>query len=120
MREQTASIASRGGLCSNNRMESRTKRAVGTEQAELLRQIPSVDELLRSARMVKLANRIPRDLVSEVAREVLASVRAEITAETGVTVLPVIPTDLEDVIAREVERILSHKLRPVKRREDDE
>ncbi len=113
MREQTASIASRGGLCSNNRMESRTKRAVGTEQAELLRQIPSVDELLRSARMVKLADRIPRDLVIEVAREVLSSVRAEITGETGVTVLPVIPTDLEDVIAREVERILSRKLLPV-------
>jgi L-seryl-tRNA(Ser) seleniumtransferase len=94
-------------------MEFRAKRDLGPERAELLRQIPSVDELLRQPRMAKLASRIPRELLVEVAREVLSSVRAEITGEKGISVIPVIPSDLEDVIAREVERILSRTLQPV-------
>jgi L-seryl-tRNA(Ser) seleniumtransferase len=94
-------------------MEFRAKRDLGPEKAELLRQIPSVDELLRQPRMAKLASRIPRELLVEVAREVLSSVRAEITGEKGISVIPVIPSDLEDVIAREVERILSRTLQPV-------
>jgi len=94
-------------------MDYRAKRSLAPEKAELLRQIPSVDELLRLARMVKLAGRIPRELLVEVAREVLASLRAEITGEKGVSVIPIIPADLEDVIAREVERILSRTLQPV-------
>jgi L-seryl-tRNA(Ser) seleniumtransferase len=94
-------------------MEQRAKRSFDPEKAELLRQIPSVDELLRQPRMSKLAGRIPRELLVEVAREVLASVRAEISGEKGVSVIPVIPADLEDVIAREVERILSRTLQPV-------
>ncbi len=108
-----SSIATLCGLCSNNQMESRAKRDLGPERAELLRQIPSVDELLRQPRMAKLASRIPRELLVEVAREVLSSVRAEITGEKGISVIPVIPSDLEDVIAREVERILSRTLQPV-------
>ena len=63
--------------------------------------------------MAKLAARVPRELLVEVARDVLASVRAEITDEKGVSVIPIVPSDLEDVIAREVERILSHTLHPV-------
>ena len=94
-------------------MDSRTKRSLAPEKSDLLRQIPSVDELLRQPRMAKLAGRIPRELLVEVAREVLASVRAEITGEKGVSVIPIIPADLEDVIAREVERILSRTLQPV-------
>src|SRR5205814_2923284 len=107
------SIATLSGLCSNNQMESRAKRDLGPERAELLRQIPSVDELLRQPRMAKLASRIPRELLVEVAREVLASVRAESTGERGVSVIPIVPANLEDVIAREVERILSRTLQPV-------
>jgi len=37
----------------------RAKRSLEPEKAELLRQIPSVDELLRQPRMAKLAGRIP-------------------------------------------------------------
>jgi L-seryl-tRNA(Ser) seleniumtransferase len=94
-------------------MEYRAKRALAPEKSELLRQIPSVDELLRQPRMAKLAGRIPRELLVEVTREVLSSVRAEITGEKGVSVIPIVPSDLEDVIAREVERILSRTLQPV-------
>jgi L-seryl-tRNA(Ser) seleniumtransferase len=94
-------------------MEYRAKRSLAPEKSELLRQIPSLDELLRQPRMAQLAGRIPRELLVEVAREVLSSVRAEITGENGVSVIPVIPANLEEVIAREVERILSRTLQPV-------
>jgi L-seryl-tRNA(Ser) seleniumtransferase len=100
-------------LCSNSRMEFSTKRSLGAEKAALLRQIPSVDELLHQPRLVKLASRIPRELLVEVAREVLAGVRDEITAHSGVSVIPVVPADLEEVIAREVERILARTFEPV-------
>lgn len=112
-RRQRGAIAGGFCLCSNNQMEYRAKRSLPPEKWELLRQIPSVDELLRQPRMAKLAGRIPRELLVEVAREVLSSVRAEITGEKGVSVIPIIPADLEDVIAREVERILSRTLQPV-------
>ncbi len=108
-----ASIAGGLCLCSNTQMDYRAKRSLAPEKSELLRQIPSVDELLRQPRMAKLVGRIPRELLVEVAREVLASVRAEITGEKGVSVIPIVPSDLEDVIAREVERILSRTLQPV-------
>ncbi len=106
-------IATTERLCSNNRMESSTKRSLDAEKAALLRQIPSVDELLHQPRLAKLAARIPRELLVEVARAVLAGVRDEITGNSGVTLIPVIPADLEDVIAREVERILARTLQPV-------
>ncbi|HSC44691.1 MAG TPA: L-seryl-tRNA(Sec) selenium transferase [Candidatus Acidoferrum sp.] len=94
-------------------MEHNAKRSLDADKAALLRQIPSVDELLRQPRLAKLAGRIPRELLVEVAREVLAGVRDEISGKSGISVIPVVPTDLEDVIAREVERILSRTLQPV-------
>jgi L-seryl-tRNA(Ser) seleniumtransferase len=94
-------------------MEQAAKRSAAAERAALLRQIPSVDELLHQPRLAKLINRIPRELLVEVAREVLAGVRDQITGRAGVAVLPVVPTDLDDLIAREVERILARTLQPV-------
>jgi len=94
-------------------MESNATRSLGAEKAALLRQIPSVDQLLHQPRLVKLASRIPRELMVEVAREVLASVRDEITGRSGISVIPVVPANLEEVIAREVERILARTLQPV-------
>ena len=94
-------------------MEQATRRSAAAERAAMLRQIPSVDELLHQPRLAKLANRIPRELLVEVAREVLAGVRDQITGRAGVAVLPVMPTDLDDLIAREVERILARTLQPV-------
>src|SRR6266403_1970077 len=41
-------------------MDARAKRAVSNEQAELLRQIPSVDELLLQPRLAALSNRVDR------------------------------------------------------------
>src|SRR5215475_4614453 len=112
-RQSAASVAPFRRLCSNSLMESSTKRSLGPDKAALLRQIPSVDELLHQPRLAKLAARIPRELLVEVAREVLAGVRDEITGNSGVAVIPVIPAHLEDVIAREVERLLARTLQPV-------
>src|SRR5262249_47711515 len=94
-------------------MEFSAKRTLRADQAALLRQIPSVDELLHQPRLAKLAARIPRELLVEAARDVSPAVADEFTGRSGVPVFPVPPADLEDVIAREVERILARTLQPV-------
>jgi L-seryl-tRNA(Ser) seleniumtransferase len=100
-------------------MEARAKRTISAEQSELLRQIPSVDELLTQPRLAALAQRVDRNLVVEIARTVLADLRARIAGETTATILAEIsalasnPTSLEARITSLVERILSHSLRPV-------
>lgn len=92
---------------------------ISAEQAELLRQIPSVDELLSQPRLTALAKRVDRNLVVEVARAVLADLRGRIAGETAVAIFGEIsalasdPASLEERITSLVERILSHSLQPV-------
>jgi L-seryl-tRNA(Ser) seleniumtransferase len=100
-------------------MATHSKRAISTEQSELLRQIPSVDELLAQPRLAELAKRVDRNLVVEVTRTVLADLRARITGEIAPVVLAEIsalasdPTNLEKRITTLVEQILSHSLQAV-------
>lgn len=100
-------------------MSSHTKRAISAEQAELLRQIPSVDELLAQPRLAALAQRVDRNLVVEITRTVLADLRARIAGETAAAILAEIsalasdPASLEARITSLVERILSRSLQPV-------
>jgi L-seryl-tRNA(Ser) seleniumtransferase len=100
-------------------MSSTGKRAISEEQAELLRQIPSVDELLAQPRLAELAKRVDRNLVVEIARVVLADLRARITGQMTSVILAEIsalatdPAALENRITSLVERILSHSLQPV-------
>ena len=94
-------------------MEARGKTTVSAEQAELLRQIPSVDELLLQPSLAALAQRVDRNLVVEVARAVLSGLRARITGETSMTVAGLGATSVEELITAEVERILSRSLQPV-------
>ena len=100
-------------------MEARAKPAVSAEQAELLRQIPSVDELLAQPRLAALAQSVDRNLLVEVTRTVLAELRARITAQLSSAVfgqLASLATDaasLEEHISSIVERILAHSLQPV-------
>ena len=76
-------------------------------------------ELLTRPRLAALAQRVYRNLVDEIARTVLADLRARITGETAAVVLAEIsalasdPTSLEACITSLVERILSHSLQPV-------
>lgn len=100
-------------------MEASSKRAISAEQSELLRQIPSVDELLALPRLAELSKRVDRNLVVEVARAVLADLRARITGEIRSVILAEMsglasdPASLEKRITMLVERILSHSLQPV-------
>ena len=97
-------------------MEPRTKRSLSPEQAELLRQLPSVDELLLQPRMRALASRVNRELLLEVTRAALADLRARITgaSESSVLVLAVTdPASLEAYIADAVARLLAFSLQQV-------
>src|SRR6202049_4494609 len=100
-------------------MEARAKQTLSAEQAELLRQIPSVDELLAQPRLAALAGRVDRNLLVEVIRTVLAEVRSRITdgikfALLGeLAVLAADSASLEEHISSLVERILTHSLQPV-------
>src|SRR5437868_4974061 len=94
-------------------MEHRQRRALTAEQADLLRQIPSVDELLAKPGLVRLAERIDRGVLLEVTRTVLADVRTKIAEESQVVAAALDPASLETRITEMVERILSRSLQPV-------
>src|SRR6266849_5678371 len=79
-------------------MDARAKRAVSNEQAELLRQIPSVDELLLQPRLAALSNRVDRNVVVEVARAVLADLRARIAGDSNWSTVALNPGSVEELI----------------------
>jgi L-seryl-tRNA(Ser) seleniumtransferase len=94
-------------------MDARPKRDLSAEKAQLLRQIPSVDELLSGDRLSGLALRVDRQLVVEVTRAALADLRERITGTHPIRILPLRRDEIESAIADEVERILSRSLVPV-------
>ena len=94
-------------------MDARAKKTLSAEQAELLQQIPSVDELLIQPRLAALAARMDRNLVVEVARAVLSDLRSRIAGEANFTAVALEPAALEACIAAEVERVLARSLQPV-------
>jgi L-seryl-tRNA(Ser) seleniumtransferase len=77
----------------------------------LLRQIPSVDELLAQPRLAALARQVDRELLVEITRTVLAEVRGRITGEGAVIALD--SSTLEERIASMVEQVLASSLQPV-------
>src|SRR5438876_1700953 len=94
-------------------MDAGSKRTISAEQAELLRQIPSIDELLAEPRLAALSRRVDRNLVVEVARAVLADLRSRIAGDSNWTALGLNAASVEELISNEVERILSRSLQPV-------
>src|SRR5436309_14337752 len=94
-------------------MEAGSKRTISAEQAELLRQIPSVDELLAQPRLTALSKRVDRNLVAEVARAALADLRTRIAGDSNWTALGLNASTVAELISTEVERILSRSLPPV-------
>jgi len=94
-------------------MEARGKRAISAEQTELLRQIPSVDELLLQPRLAALAKRVDRNIVVEVARAVLADLRGRIAEDLNWSAISLDGASVEELISVQVERILSRSLQPV-------
>jgi L-seryl-tRNA(Ser) seleniumtransferase len=94
-------------------MEMRGKRALSAEQAELLRQIPSVDELLAQPRLMALSKRVDRNLVVEVTRAVLADLRGRIAEDSNWATISLDGASVEELISKQVEKILSRSLQPV-------
>jgi L-seryl-tRNA(Ser) seleniumtransferase len=94
-------------------MREQSKKTISAEQAELLRQIPSVDDLLAQARLAALSKRVDRNLVVEVARAVLEDLRARIVGDSNWTTVSLDAAAVEEAISVQVERILSRSLQPV-------
>ena len=94
-------------------MASHKARALTADQADLLRQIPSVDELLTQPRLAALVKRVDRALLLEITRATLADLRARITGDQQTLILTLDTTALEEHITFAVEKILSHSLQPV-------
>ena len=80
---------------------------------DLLRQIPSVDDLLAQPRLAALTQRVDRELVLDITRTVLADLRARITAEGTAAVVALNAGALEEQISSMVERVLASTLEPV-------
>jgi L-seryl-tRNA(Ser) seleniumtransferase len=93
-------------------MDSRAKRALTADQADFLRQIPSVDELLAQPRLAALSLRVDRELLLEITRTVLSDLRGRITGEGSITVT-LDSSALEERITSMVERVLASSLGPV-------
>ena len=81
-------------------------------RAALLRQLPSVDELLRRPHLAELAARVDRSLVVETARAALDDLRTVLLHAPGVPAPPPVE-EIEARVATAVERALSFSLRPV-------
>lgn len=94
-------------------MESRAKPVLSADQADLLRHIPSVDELLAQPRLAALTQRVKRELLVEITRTVLADLRGRITGEGSATVVALDSSALEERIASMVEQMLASSLEPV-------
>jgi L-seryl-tRNA(Ser) seleniumtransferase len=94
-------------------METRGKRVISAERAELLRKIPSVDELLMQPRLQALAKRVDRGLVVEVARAVLGDLRARIAEDANWSAISLEEGSVEELISMQVEKILSRSLQPL-------
>ncbi len=79
----------------------------------LLRQIPSVDKLLSRPALSELSSRAGRGLVVDVARGVLADLRAQLAREPEPAVKELDARELEARVAAEVEKALALSLRSV-------
>ncbi len=82
-------------------------------QAALLRQVPSVDELLLRPGVAELAKRMERGFLVEIVREVLAKARRALTSDSAAESSLVSPEALEEEIAEAVEKEFSASLRPL-------
>jgi L-seryl-tRNA(Ser) seleniumtransferase len=85
---------------------------VNKDTASLLRELPSVDELLGRSALVSLAQKAGRDMVTQAAREVLADLRASVRSESADAADLSLPA-IEARVAADVEAALAPSLRRV-------
>ena len=94
-------------------MASRTKPELSSEQAALLRRVPSVDELLLRPGLVSLCREVERSFVVETAREVLEGLRRSITSGEAQTDAVLRPAAIEQRIVNAVQKEFAPSLQPV-------
>ncbi|MGH9864531.1 MAG: L-seryl-tRNA(Sec) selenium transferase, partial [Candidatus Acidiferrales bacterium] len=94
-------------------MASSSERSVRVqdERAAILRQIPSVDELLNRPKIAELSRRVGREFTVEITRCVLAELRERAAAEMASVSVDV--ADIEMQIATRIEEELAPSLRSV-------
>src|SRR3984957_13672665 len=110
-----AAIASLFLVCSNgSAMTSRAHPVPKTQNgSSKMRGIPSVDELLGRPRLLALAEKAGRALVTQSARTVLANLRAQMKDETAGAGQSIDPEHIEALIVANVEALLAPSLRRV-------
>lgn len=97
-----------------DRIESCDKTVKSTTKSDLLRELPSVDELLRSPELQEMASRESHVAVTDAAREVLACIRHEIQEERlDSSGLKLALKGMNEAIERELRRRAAYSLRPV-------
>ena len=94
-------------------MGSRTKHELSSEQAALLRRVPSVDELLLRPGLVSLCREVDRSFVVETTREVLEGLRREITSGEAQSEEVLHPAAIEKRIVDVMQREFAPSLQPV-------
>jgi L-seryl-tRNA(Ser) seleniumtransferase len=100
-------------LCSNGGMAEKAKPASIGDQTALLRQLPSVDELLLRPRVADLGGAMERSFLVEMVRGVLAQLRREIVSTESVEETLLSAEAIETRILRSVEQALAPSLRGV-------
>ena len=94
-------------------MASRTKPELSSEQASLLRRVPSVDELLLRPGLVSLCREVERSFVVETTREVLEGLRRSITSGEAQTDAVLNPAAIEQRIVNAMQKEFAPSLQPV-------
>src|SRR5271165_3657279 len=89
------------------------KPAPSADQTTLLRQLPSVDEMLLRPRIAALCNNVDRGYVLVIVREVLSQIRCEIISKEVTDENAISPEILEQHVISIVQRELTPSLRPV-------
>ncbi|HEV2222090.1 MAG TPA: L-seryl-tRNA(Sec) selenium transferase [Candidatus Acidoferrales bacterium] len=88
---------------------SGVRSGVREERAAILRQIPSVDDLLNRPKIAELSRRAGREITVEITRRALAAVREKTAVET----VSVNVADIEIQITKRIEEELAPSLRSV-------
>jgi L-seryl-tRNA(Ser) seleniumtransferase len=89
------------------------KRATSADQTALLREMPSVDELLQLPGVTTLCSKIDRGFVVDIIRQVLSQSRREIAAGEVSAGQSISPAALEQRILHAVQQELAPSLQPV-------
>jgi L-seryl-tRNA(Ser) seleniumtransferase len=100
-------------LCSNGGMPEKAKPASDTDQTALLRQLPSVDELLLRPLVADLAGKLDRGFLVETVRAVLAQLRRAIVSGKPVMESHLAAEMIETLVVQSVEHQLAPSLRGV-------